>query len=91
MVLIELGLRVLYTASTIEEPVSGLDGVVDSAGSVISDLPETEPHLRHLLAGGLEGDSRSRNHLELRGGERLNEAFGYWRCYAVFTKQCQYT
>lgn len=30
------------TKSTIEQPISGLDGLVDHVGGVVSDLPEAE-------------------------------------------------
>lgn len=45
--------------------MSGLDGIVDSVGRVLGDLPQTEPNLGHLLAGGLEDDGRRGNHFGL--------------------------
>ncbi len=45
-------LLVAVVAGTIEETVTGLDGVVDSIGTgVVVDLPETEANLWHLIAG----------------------------------------
>ena len=43
--------RNLHTASTVKQPVSSLDGVVDSvgAGSIV-DLPQSKADLRHLVA-----------------------------------------
>lgn len=53
------------TAGTVEETVSGLDGVVDDVGSdVVADLPETEAHLGHLMAA-VELDVGNRNHFEV--------------------------
>lgn len=55
----------LRTAGTVEETVSGLDGVVDDVGSdVVADLPETEAHLGHLMAA-VELDVGNRNHFEV--------------------------
>ena len=43
--------RNLHTASTIKQPVSSLDGVVDSVGTgSIVDLPQSKADLRHLVA-----------------------------------------
>ena len=39
-----------HTASTIEQTVTGLDGVVDNVGAVFIDLPETEANLGHVIA-----------------------------------------
>lgn len=53
------------TAGTVEETVSGLDGVVDDVGSDVgADLPETEAHLGHLMAA-VELDVGNRNHFEV--------------------------
>ena len=40
-----------HTTSSIEQTVSGLDGIVNSIGaSVVIDLPETETNLWHIIA-----------------------------------------
>jgi hypothetical protein len=41
----------VLTASTVEQSVSSLDGIVDSvcAGSIV-DLPQSKANLRHLVA-----------------------------------------
>jgi hypothetical protein len=39
------------TAGTVEEAVSGIDGVVDDIrGNGVVDLPEAEAHLGHIMA-----------------------------------------
>jgi hypothetical protein len=41
----------VLTASTIEQPVSSLDGVVDSVRACsIVDLPQSKANLRHFVA-----------------------------------------
>ena len=43
--------RDLLTASTVEQSVSSLDGIVDSVRTCsIVDLPQSKANLRHLVA-----------------------------------------
>lgn len=54
-------LRKPLTASSVEESVTSLDGVVDNVrGNVGANLPQAEAHLGHLVAAA-QLDARGRH------------------------------
>lgn len=52
-----------HTASTIEQTVTSLDGVVDNLGAVVIDLPEAEANLGHVEAA-VKLDGGNVNHCD---------------------------
>lgn len=76
--------KIEHTASAIEEPVSGLDSIVDGVGaSVVVNLPQTKADLRHLVAivqrnvGGVDSHCRECVAMGIRGAECGRGCSGY--------------
>jgi hypothetical protein len=51
-----------HTASSIEKPVAGLDGIIDNVGAaLVGNLPQAESDLGHLVAI-IELEKRAETH-----------------------------